>query len=85
MRMSAICRRYNWYSLEVQMDSLNKLKQVDFLHALPGHGRRMSFRDAVAKDEYIDLTVMSTKQDSSANGTGCNVVDRAPQPISTTN
>lgn len=67
------------------MESLTKLKPLDFLHVLPGHGRRMSFQDTAAKDDYIDLTVAATKQDIAESGTGHVVFRDAPQPLSTTN
>ena len=40
------CREYNWHSVSQQLDSLHKLLQYDFLHVLPGHGRRASYADA---------------------------------------
>lgn len=67
------------------MESLTKLKPLDFLHVLPGHGRRMSFQDTAAKGAYIDLTVAATKQDIAESGTGPTVFRDAPQPLSTTN
>ncbi|KAK9826282.1 hypothetical protein WJX74_005700 [Apatococcus lobatus] len=81
----SLFRRVNWYSIDHQMESLAKLRPLDFVHVLPGHGRRMSFGDKAAKDEYIDLTIAATKKDIAADGTGHNVFKDAPQPLSTTN
>lgn len=47
------CRRYNWYSVEQQLQSVHKLLQYDFLHVLPGHGRRASFLDAVQREQEL--------------------------------
>ena len=48
-----IFRRYNWHSVPLQLESVNKLIGLDFLHVLPGHGRRCSFPDAAARDRAL--------------------------------
>lgn len=40
-----IFRAYNWYNVDLQLESVAKLLHYDFLHVLPGHGRRISFSD----------------------------------------
>lgn len=79
-----MCRRVNWYSIEHQMESLDKLRPLEFVHVLPGHGRRMSFKDKAAKDEYIDLTIAATKRDIAADGSGRSVFQGTRQPLFTT-
>jgi glyoxylase-like metal-dependent hydrolase (beta-lactamase superfamily II) len=37
---------FNWYDFELQLQTAAKLVVVDFLHVLPGHGRRWRFVDA---------------------------------------
>jgi hypothetical protein len=44
------CRNYNWHSVELQLESVHKLLQYDFVHVLPGHGRRASFPDRPHKE-----------------------------------
>ena len=52
------------------MESLEKLKPLDFLHVLPGHRRRMSFKDKAAKDAAIDLTIAVEKANLVEPGAG---------------
>ena len=40
-----IFRAYNWYNVDLQLESVFKLLEYDFMHILPGHGRRISFPD----------------------------------------
>lgn len=79
-----MCRHVNWYSIDRQMDSLAKLRPLDFIRVLPGHGRRMGFEDKAAKDAYLDLTIAATKKDIAAEGTGRALFEAAPQPLLTT-
>ena len=46
----SIFPRYNHHSKAVQMESVRKLLDYDFLHVLPGHGRRISFENAAERD-----------------------------------
>ena len=47
-------RNVNWYSVPVQLESVKKLLEVgDFLHILPGHGRRTSFDDVTERDAAL--------------------------------
>lgn len=55
------------------MESLEKLKPLDFLHVLPGHRRRMSFKDKAAKDAAIDLTIAVEKANLVEPGAGRKV------------
>ena len=34
-----IFRAYNWYNVDLQLESVAKLLDYDFMHILPGHGR----------------------------------------------
>lgn len=38
--------RYNRGGISTQLKSVQKLLEYDFLHVLPGHGRRFSLKDA---------------------------------------
>lgn len=38
-----IFKRYNWWSVEKQVESVAKLIPIPFLHVYPGHGRRCTF------------------------------------------
>ncbi len=49
-----IFRGYNWHSVEQQLDSVAKLRDLDFLHILPGHGRRWQAADAADRQRHID-------------------------------
>lgn len=57
---SAICRklvqwyrRYNWHSVERQIESVAKIRDMPFLHLLPGHGRPGQFADDREREEYF--------------------------------
>lgn len=45
LQRMTIFRDYNWHSVPLQLESVAKLRGVEFLHCLPGHGRRASFAD----------------------------------------
>jgi glyoxylase-like metal-dependent hydrolase (beta-lactamase superfamily II) len=49
-----IFRAYNWHSVAQQLRSAAALRDVDFLHLLPGHGRRTSFADAADRRRQLD-------------------------------
>lgn len=49
-----IFRAYNWHSVEQQLDSVAKLRDLDFEHILPGHGRRRALADAADRRAQID-------------------------------
>lgn len=53
LKRLTIFRAYNWHSVPKQLESVAKLVGVDFLHVLPGHGRRMSFPDGTTRDEAL--------------------------------
>lgn len=48
---------FNWYSVPLQVESVAKLLQYDFLHALPGHGRRLHLRDAAHRLKAVSELV----------------------------
>lgn len=49
-----IFRAYNWHSVAQQLDSVAKLRDLDFLHILPGHGRRWQAAGAADRQHRID-------------------------------
>ncbi|KAI3467873.1 hypothetical protein Pfo_024536 [Paulownia fortunei] len=46
----SILEHYNWFSVSMQLNSVQKLLELDFEWILPGHGRRATFRDAEEKN-----------------------------------
>ena len=46
-------RRFNWHSLPAQLESAAALEHVDWLHLLPGHGRRITFESLTAKNAAL--------------------------------
>ena len=40
---------FNWYSVPLQVESVQKLLQYDFLNVLPGHGREIHLKDAAQR------------------------------------
>ncbi|KQK02123.1 uncharacterized protein LOC100829301 [Brachypodium distachyon] len=46
-------RMYSRQSVSVQLDSMQKLLDLDFLWVLPGHGYRIRYEDAEAKNSAI--------------------------------
>jgi glyoxylase-like metal-dependent hydrolase (beta-lactamase superfamily II) len=48
-----VSRAYNWYDFDEQLHSVAKLLDYDFLHLLPGHGRRAHFSDATDRLKKI--------------------------------
>lgn len=55
----SIHRGFNWYSVPEQEASVRKLHELDFLHILPGHGRRVSFATVAERDEAMERVVES--------------------------
>lgn len=55
---------YTNYSSDprLQVQSMEKLKDVDFLHVLPGHGRRAHMKDAQDKAEQLEELLRLDKQ-----------------------
>ncbi|KAL4422898.1 hypothetical protein ABPG75_009095 [Micractinium tetrahymenae] len=49
-----IFRAYNWHSVPQQLDSVAALRDLDFVHVLPGHGRRAVLADAADRRRQID-------------------------------
>ena len=48
-----IFRRFNWHSVEMQLEAVRGLLDHDWRHLLPGHGRRVHFTSKLAKDAAI--------------------------------
>ena len=48
-------RDFNWHSVEQQVSSVAKLRGLDFLRVLPGHGRRAEFADAAEREAALEL------------------------------
>ena len=48
-----IFRRFNWHSVEMQLEAVHGLLDHDWRHLLPGHGRRVHFTCKAAKDAAI--------------------------------
>lgn len=44
---------YNWYSVRIQLESVQKLLPLKFTWILPGHGRRRHFSSLEGRDEII--------------------------------
>ncbi|KAI3430589.1 hypothetical protein D9Q98_005182 [Chlorella vulgaris] len=53
----SIFRAYNWHSVSKQLDSVAKLSNLDFVHLLPGHGRRTSFADAADRERQLQAVL----------------------------
>jgi glyoxylase-like metal-dependent hydrolase (beta-lactamase superfamily II) len=53
LKRLTIFRAVNWHSVPVQLESVEKLVGIDFLHVFPGHGRRTSFPDGTTRDEAL--------------------------------
>ena len=52
---TSLCRGYNWYSVEEQVKSVEKLLQHDWLHVLPGHGRPAHFASVEERTQQVQL------------------------------
>ena len=48
------CRGYNWHSVSMQLQSVHKLRDLNFIHLLPGHGRPGKFKDDTDRMEQVD-------------------------------
>lgn len=46
--------KYNWYSVEKQVQNIHPFLQMDFLWILPGHGRRIKFENINEKNAAIE-------------------------------
>ncbi|KAJ6720761.1 METALLO-BETA-LACTAMASE FAMILY PROTEIN [Salix viminalis] len=53
----SICERYNKCSVQMQVDSVLKLLEIDFNWIIPGHGRRVEFKDREEKDSILKAFV----------------------------
>lgn len=49
----SIFPRYNFHSIERQVESVEALLELDFLHVLPGHGRRFSVEGEEGRREMV--------------------------------
>jgi glyoxylase-like metal-dependent hydrolase (beta-lactamase superfamily II) len=50
----SIMRRYNWDSIDKQLDSVKGLLDHEFLHIFPGHGRQHHFDDLEDRRRQFD-------------------------------
>lgn len=55
----SIFPRYNKVSIRQQLDSVEKLLAWDFLHVLPGHGRRFHLRDATNRLQVVSELIQA--------------------------
>ncbi|KAG8480206.1 hypothetical protein CXB51_024892 [Gossypium anomalum] len=53
----SIAEMYNKYSVPKQVDSVQKLIQFDFDWIIPGHGRRIEFKDVQEKNTILEAFV----------------------------
>ena len=51
-----LCRTYS-SNPSLQAKSMEKLQDLDFLHVLPGHGRRAHFSDAKDRKQQIQQSL----------------------------
>ncbi|MCO5564641.1 hypothetical protein L7F22_018307 [Adiantum nelumboides] len=45
---------FNWFSVDIQMESIKTLLPLDFLWVLPGHGRRAKYNNVEEKNKAIN-------------------------------
>ena len=57
------------------------LKGLDFVHVLPGHGRRMRFSDIADKDACIVATIKAEAEDAESPEQGRRIVQTAEQAV----
>ena len=48
-------RRFNWWRVDRQVDSCEKLTSYDWIHLLPGHGRPGKVADPADREHQIKL------------------------------
>ena len=53
--------RYCRFSWDVQLENIGRLKDVEFLHGFPGHGRPFHFKDADERKEQLGKAVENLK------------------------
>ncbi|KAJ3671512.1 hypothetical protein LUZ60_007591 [Juncus effusus] len=56
-----ISLRYNQQSVSLQLESVKKLLDLDFIWILPGHGRRISFKNNQEKNSAIEAFLASNE------------------------
>ncbi|KXZ42833.1 hypothetical protein GPECTOR_115g327 [Gonium pectorale] len=59
-----VYKDFNWYDFPLQLASVAKLLQYDWLHVLPAHGRRMHLRDAAARLAAVSTLLMKHGADA---------------------
>mmetsp|Transcript_45737 Transcript_45737/g.75471 ORF Transcript_45737/g.75471 Transcript_45737/m.75471 type:complete len:164 (-) Transcript_45737:186-677(-) len=64
--------RYNRGGQDQQLESLEKLKGLDFRWILPGHGRKYRFRDTESRNMLLDICIKR-----STSGRGVDFVEVA--------
>lgn len=50
---------FNWFSIDQQVQSVRKLRDLPWIHLFPGHGRQMHFKDLDHKRAIMDLFLKS--------------------------
>eukprot|EP00262_Sarcandra_glabra_P009895 TRINITY_DN2471_c0_g1_i2.p1 TRINITY_DN2471_c0_g1~~TRINITY_DN2471_c0_g1_i2.p1 ORF type:complete len:350 (-),score=32.86 TRINITY_DN2471_c0_g1_i2:561-1610(-) len=58
----SIFEKYNWYSVTMQVECVRKLLDIDFEWILPGHGRRMEFKDTHEKNSALKAFLATKDQ-----------------------
>lgn len=51
---SPACRRYNRQGVDVQLDTVQALRGVEYKYLLPGHGRPGTFKSSDDRNQHID-------------------------------
>lgn len=69
-----------WHSVPMQVESVAKLLQYDFLHVLPGHGRRLHLRDAAHRLRAITNLVEHHRAAAAAAAAGGQGADKRTPP-----
>ncbi|GMG98881.1 hypothetical protein Nepgr_000721 [Nepenthes gracilis] len=57
-----IWERYNWFSVPMQLNSVRILLDLDFEWILPGHGRRVEFKDVEEKNSALKAFLATKMQ-----------------------
>ncbi|KAL6010290.1 hypothetical protein ACLOJK_000721 [Asimina triloba] len=58
----SIFEQYNWFSVPEQLNSVKRLLELDFIWVLPGHGRRIEFKDIQDKNSALEGFLASKEQ-----------------------
>ncbi|PIA35599.1 hypothetical protein AQUCO_03500154v1 [Aquilegia coerulea] len=58
----SIMEMYNYFSVPVQLNSVRKLLYLDFEWILPGHGRRVQYKDNQEKNSALEAFLATKEQ-----------------------